>query len=299
MMGVPATVAAIGCSGPVARHFVEGFCDEGAELRILARRPDKVHENYPRAQIVPGSMMEPDDVARVTHGANAVFLVTPMGLNNDPSSEIEAARRVLDGLQRAGAPHLVYTSCLGVEKKQGVGILDAKHVVEQMISDSGIPYSILRCGTYMEDLFDPRLGLLRKGKFLFPLNKSRRFTFTSQRDVPRFIMRELLAQGSVLNGRIDLVAPGTFSIGEIEDLLSNAAGFAIRAPSRFPIFHLFRALTPLFRWRKDRMSSVIPLLAHFDRHGYLSNTAADDLGGFETTRLTEHLERLLSRVESA
>ena len=289
------TVAAIGCSGPVAQHFVEGFCDEGAKLRILARRPGDVRKRYPRADVIQGSMMEPSDVARAVAGVDAVFLVTPMGLDNDPTSEIEAARLVLDGLKQTGAPHLVYTSCLGVETKQGVGILDAKHAIEQMISDSGIPYSILRCGTYMEDLFDPRLELLRKGKFLFPLNKSRRFTFTSQRDVPRFIMRELLAQGSVLNGRIDLVAPGTFSISEIETLLGEAAGFEIRAPSRFPTFHIFRALTPLFRLRKDRMSSVIPLLVHFDRHGYLSNDPAGGCVAFKTTRLEQHLEELLGK----
>ena len=147
----------------------------------------------------------------------------------------------------------------------------AKHAIEQLIAESAIPYSILRWGTYMEDLFDPRLDLLKKGKFLFPLNKSRRFTFTSQQDVPRFIVRELLAKERVLNRDIDLVAPGTYSIAEIELLLSEVAGFQIRAPSRFPTFHLFRVLTPLFRLLKDRMSSVIPLLVHFDVHRYLSN----------------------------
>ncbi|GAA4647451.1 NAD(P)H-binding protein [Pontixanthobacter gangjinensis] len=287
------TVAAIGCSGPVAHHFVEGFCEEGANLRLLARKPHKVRRRYPQAEIVQGSMMEPADVARAVDGADAVFLVTPMGLSDDPSSEIEAARLVLKGLKAAGVPHLIYTSCLGVERKHGVGILDAKHAIEQMISESGIPFSILRCGTYMEDLFDLRVELLKKGKFLFPLNKSRRFTFTSQRDVPRFVTSELLAKGRVLNDRIDLVAPGTFSISQIEVLLSEAAGFEIRAPSRFPTFHLFRALTPVFRLRKDRMSSVIPLLVHFDKHGYHSKDARSDIGGFEATTLPAHLDRLL------
>ncbi len=293
-MSSRATVVAIGCSGAVAQHFVEGFLDEGAALRILARRPEEVRERYPRAEIVPGSMMEPCTVARVAAGADAVFLVTPMGLNDDPSSEIEAARLVLEGLKQAGAPHLIYTSCLGVERKHGVGILDAKHAIEQMIADSRIPYSILRCGTYMEDLFDPRLDLLKKGKFLFPLNKSRRFTFTSQSDVPCFVMRDLLAKGVVLNRAADLVAPGTYTIFDIENLLSKITGYPIRAPSRFPTFHLFRALTPLFGFRKHRMSSVIPLLVHFDKHGYRSNDPQLRRLDFETTTLEDHLARLLN-----
>lgn len=288
------TVTMIGCSGPVARHFVEGFSDEGANVRILARSPGEVRSRYPRAQVIEGSMMEPKDVARAAEGADAVFLVTPMGLNDDPSSEIEAARLVIEGLTKSGAPHLIYTSCLGVERKHSVGILDAKHVIEQLIAASSLPHSILRCGTYMEDLFDPRLELLKKGKFLFPLDKSRHFTFTSQSDVPRFVMRELLANGTVLNRAVDLVAPGTHTIDDIEKLLSSIAGFAIRAPARFPTFYMFRALTPLFRLRKDRMSSVIPLLVHFDKHGYLSNDPQSRRLDFDTTTLHNHLARLLN-----
>jgi uncharacterized protein YbjT (DUF2867 family) len=287
------TVVAIGCSGPVATHFVTGFIEEGARLRILARRPGPVSARYPKAEVVEGSMMEPADVARAAAGADAAFLITPMGLNNDPASEIQAAKRVLEGLRQARCPHLIYTSCLGVDLKHGVGILDAKHAIEKMIAASGIPHSILRCGTYMEDLFDPRLDAFRKGRFLFPLRKDRRFTFTSQDDVPRFAMRDLLAKGETLNRAVDLVAPGTYSISEIEELLSKAAGFTIRAPSRFPILYVLRALTPFFRMRKDRMSSVIPLLVHFDRHGYLSSDPDARRVAFEATRLEDHLTHLL------
>lgn len=286
------TIAAIGCSGPVAHHFVEGFLDDGIELRILARSPEAVKRRYPQANVIAGSMMQPEDVARAVAGVDAAFLVTPMGLNDDPSSEIDAAGKVLTGLRKAGLKHLIYTSCLDVDRIKSVGILDAKHEIEKLIRESGMPFSILRCGTYMQDLFDPRIDLLNKGKFLFPLNKVRRFTFTSQRDVPRFIANELIGKDKALNEAIDLVAPGTYSIPEIEVLLGEAAGFPIKAPSRFPTFHIFRALLPLFRLRKDRMSSVIPLLAHFDKHGYLSPDPAKQIGSFKTTRLEQHLDQL-------
>ncbi len=290
-------IAAIGCSGPVAQHFVQGFCDEGVAIRILARDPRLVAERYREAEVIQGSMMNADDVACAVDGVDAAFLVTPMGLNNDPASEIEAAKRVIEGVRKAGLRHLIYTSCLGVDRKHGVGILDAKHEIEQLIRESGIPYSILRCGTYMEDLFDSRMDLLEKGKFLFPLRKDRRFMFTSQRDVPRFAVRELLAKTKVLGTAIDLVAPGTYSIAEIEKLLSQSAGFPITAPSRFPTFHIFLALLPLFRFRKDRMSSVIPLLVYFDQYGYLSPDPAS-YEGFQTTRLEDHLHQLFQKNRS-
>ncbi|WP_430402416.1 SDR family oxidoreductase [Hyphomonas sp.] len=292
-MPSPRTIAAIGCSGPVATHFIEGFLEEGANVRILARNPDRVQAMYPAASIISGSMIEPGDVARAVDGADLVFLVTPMGLNNDPASEIESAKRVIEGLKRGGSPHLAYTSCLGVDGQSGVGILDAKHAIEKLIEQSGVPYTIMRCGTYMEDLFDPRIELLRKGKFLFPLNRDRRFTFTRQRDVPRFILHEVLASDALRNQTLDLVAPGTYSIRDIEARLSEAAGFPVKAPPRFPIFHVYRALLPVFRARRDRMSSVIPLLVYFDRHGYLSDGEIPEDTKFKTTTLEQHLEALL------
>lgn len=82
----PPVIGAIGCSGPVAEHFVSGFIEEGAHLRLLARNPAKAAERYPLAEIVKGSMMEPSDVAGLANGADAIFLVTPMGMNDDPSS---------------------------------------------------------------------------------------------------------------------------------------------------------------------------------------------------------------------
>lgn len=294
-MSAGITLAAIGCSGPVAHHFVEGFATEGVALKMLARNPAAINLRYPDAQVVQGSMTNPDDVAGVVAGADAGFLVTPMGMNNDPSTEIEAARRALAGMSAAGLPHLVYTSCLGVDRTQGVGILDAKHEIERLIRDSGIPFSILRCGTYMEDLFDPRLELLKKGKFLFPLHRRRRFTFTSQRDIPRFAVRELIAKGQALGRAIDLVAPGTWLIPEIEQLLAETAGFKIKAPPRFPTFHIFRAVLPFFRLRKDRMSSVIPLLVHFDSHGYLSPDPVPYDGNFEMTSLEDHVQSLFAQ----
>jgi uncharacterized protein YbjT (DUF2867 family) len=85
------TVAAIDCSGSVAAHFVQGFAEEGVHLRILARSPATVQERYPGAEVIEGSIMNAGDVARAVSGADAVFRVTPMGLNADPASEIEAA----------------------------------------------------------------------------------------------------------------------------------------------------------------------------------------------------------------
>jgi len=289
------TVAAIGCSGHVAEVFVRGFLAEGVSLRLLARDAETLTRRYPDATIVRGSMLNPDDVARVTDGADAVFLLTPMARLDDPANEVEAARAVIDGVKAAGVKHLVYTSVVGAERKTGVGVLDAKFEVERLLASSGVPYTVLRCGSYMEDVFDPRREQLKKGTFLFPITKSRRISWTSQKDVAPFVVRELMGKGLVLNRAVDFVAPEALSVLDIERGMTQAAGRPVKAVPRFPALYLFTAALPYFRRRGHRFASIIPLIRYFDRHGSVASgeTVGSLVPSFAMTSVQEHLDRLL------
>ncbi len=288
------TIAALGCTGPVSRTFVTGFLELGAQLRILARDPAAVAARFPEADIVEGSMAQPDDVARVIAGVDAAFLMTPMGMCDDPAPEVKVAEAVIAGAQSGELKHLIYPSVLGADRLRGVGILDAKYEIEKRITASGVPHTILRCGSYMEDVFDPRLALLNRGIFLFPINKERRFRYTSQRDVPRFVV-EMLRNGSQpLNRAVNFVEPTTYSVCDVEENLSNASGRGIRAPSKFPTYYLFWALLPYFNLTRHRFSSILPLMRHFDRCGYTDT--GEEVGslfpGFRMTTLEEHFRAL-------
>jgi uncharacterized protein YbjT (DUF2867 family) len=239
-------------------------------------------------------MSDPVTVSQVLADTDAALLMTPMGTCNDPSREIAIATKVLKGAKAAGLRHLIYTSVLHAEQPSSVGILQAKCEIEQLIKSSGIPYTILRCGSYMEDVFDPRLSLLRRGIFLFPIDRHRVLSYTSQADIPRFSVTELLQPGRVLNRPIDFVETQAYSIVEVEKQLCEAAGFVIRTTPRFPVFYVFYALLPYFRMTRHRLSSVIPLMQHFYRSGDCSDydDVRREFPAFRMTPLPEHLTRL-------
>lgn len=151
----------------------------------------------------------------------------------------------------------------------------------------------------MEDFFDPWISLLRKGSFLFPVDKSQKFSCTSQADTPRFVASRLPGFGVAVGDVIDFVDPVPYSLFEVERLLAEAYGLVIRATPKFPVFHIIRALLPHFRTVKHRFSSVIPLLKHFDRNGYFS--VSGDMQGmfpeFRMMSLYEHLRTLVADAE--
>ena len=297
------TIAALGCSGSVAAHIIHGFLnlEEDVTIRILARNPSVVEQRYSQhknVEVIQGSMSDPDSVARAVEKADAAFLITPMGMNNDPSSEIAIAEKNLQGAVRGNVRHLIYASVLrcddgGAANATGVGILDAKVSIEEMIASSGLDYSILRCGSYMEDVFDPRLNMLKMGAFLFPIDRRQTFSYTAQSDISKFIAQELVSNGP-LNGCIDFVEPGVYSIAQVEEALSSAAGFRIRTTPKMPIFYIFKALLPIFGWMQHRFSSVIPLMEYFDAFGYTGNSKSlsTKYPTFTMKSLDDHLKEL-------
>jgi len=290
-------LAAIGCSGEIAEVFVNGFIRQGVKVRLLARDAGKVSARYPQAEVIRGSMMRSSDVVPVLQGVDAAFLITPMGVRNDKSSEVAAARAVIDAARSANLKHLIYVSVLHADQASELSLIDAKHDVESLLAASGIPWTSLRCGSYMEDVFDVRVRQLAKGRFMFPVIKERRFTYTSQQDISRFVAQELLPRGEALNRGFNFVSPGTYSIHEVEQLLGKAQGKPVKASGKAAFYYLIRLLQPFFHWRGHRLSTIIPLVVYFNRYGYTDDgqSVATLFPEFRTTTLEEHLQRLLAR----
>lgn len=292
------TLAALGFTGPVTMNFVNGFLNKDISLRLLTRNTQKVSERFPEAKVFEGSMMNVADVTKILEGVDAAILTTPMGVRNDNSIEIKAANTVIKSAKNVGLKHLIYISALGVDKPQGTSILDAKYEIEKQLRDSGLKYTILRCGSYMQDVFDSRLVLINNGIFLFPVLKERMFTYTSQLDIPRFVVEVLLLRETIINGPINFIEPGTYSVFQVENILSKARGKKVSATGKFPLYQILWLMQPYFYLKRHRLSTIIPLLKHFNRFGYVpSGEKVQELfPDFKMTTLEEHIHSLFIKA---
>lgn len=290
------TLAALGCTGQVTEIFVDGFLEQGIKVRLLARNPGAVSSRYPGAEVISGNMMSARDTARVMEGVDAAFLVTPMGICNDQSTEPQAVTAAIEGARAVQLKSLIHVSSIGIDRPTGVPLLDAKYEAERILAGGGVPWTSIRCGSYMEDVIDTRLSFIRRGYFPFPVSTDRRFTYTSQVDVPRFVVQELLQTGRVLNSSFNFVAPGTFTPLGLAKIMTQASGRKVRASGKFPLYYIFMFLKPYFHWRQHRFSTILPLIHYFDRHGYTApgHTVADLFPDFRMTTLEEHIRRILS-----
>lgn len=281
-------IAAIGCSGHIAKIFVDGFLEQGVRVRLLARDAEKAKLQYPAAEVIEGSMMNSDDVYTALKGVDAAFLITPMGVRNDKRSEVGAAEPVIEAAKRTKLKHLIYVSVLHADKPSELSLIDAKHDIEMLLAKSGVPWTAIRAGSYMEDVFDIRMHQIEKGKFLFPIIKTRRFSYTCQEDISRFAIQNLdrpLGQG------LNFTAPGTYSIRELEVLLERFSGKKVVASGKSFFYYAMKALQPLFHLSGHKFSTIIPLVDYFNKYGYTDpgQNVSALIPGFKMTTLEEHL----------
>jgi uncharacterized protein YbjT (DUF2867 family) len=137
---------------------------EGWHVRALTRDPDKAAARALAAQgaeLVPGDMDRPEELAAAFRGADAVF-----SIQNDrlPNVGIEGMVRqgnaVLDAAKAAGVRHFVFSSVSGVDRGAGQKRFEVKYQVEQYVQASGVPYTILRLVTFMDNLNRSRPTIL-------------------------------------------------------------------------------------------------------------------------------------------
>ncbi|HEX6939593.1 MAG TPA: NmrA/HSCARG family protein [Longimicrobiales bacterium] len=159
-----ATILVLGATGQqggaTARHLLAA----GWRVRGLMRDPSSERARRLEAigaEIVAGRMEDPATLEAAMAGVHGVFSVQPPIWVPSPATEAEEARvgrLVADIAQTAGVRHLVYASAVAVQEQASIRT-EYKAAVEDHIRAIGIPATILRPATFMENYTLPPQGL--------------------------------------------------------------------------------------------------------------------------------------------
>jgi len=284
------TITVLGGTGHVGKVYIEEFLRSGFNVKVLARSPGCVKRHFPDAEIVHGSMMQDADVSRAMNGATAAFLITPIGGNNYTEPELMAARAAIAGAKASQLPHLIYASQILPERPTGVAILDAKVEIEKMFAASGISWSSLCIGCYMDEWLGMAPHLQKLGLLFNPISRTLPLSFTLKEDVAGVAV-ELLRKGKILNGTLDVIEPVAHTLSEVASLISQFRERKMIASGSWPWSALLGMAQPLFRRFKPVMASKVSLLRHFNKNGYVGNTKqmSEILPQFKVTTMETYL----------
>ncbi|MGW9300763.1 MULTISPECIES: SDR family oxidoreductase [Streptomyces] len=130
------TILVTGATGTLGRQVSERLRTEGADVRGLSRRSPSYAVDLRDGKGLDAAV---DGVDTIVHCASS-----PRG------GDDRAAGFLIEAARRAGVPHLVYISIVGVDRVP-LGYYTLKHQVERMIEDSGVGATIQRT-TQFHDL---------------------------------------------------------------------------------------------------------------------------------------------------
>ncbi|MEP6986140.1 MAG: NmrA/HSCARG family protein [Chloroflexota bacterium] len=142
--------------GATARHLL----DKGWNVRVLVRDPNKAaaQDSQNRgAEVVQGDFDDAASLAKAMNGVYGAFSVQAYS-GTDSQSELYQGKAIADAAKAASVQHFVYTSAQSAEGWAQAGD-GSKWAIEQYVWSLGLPATILRPSTFMDDLLDARYGI--------------------------------------------------------------------------------------------------------------------------------------------
>jgi uncharacterized protein YbjT (DUF2867 family) len=133
-------ITVIGASGLIGTKVVNLLTAEGHDV-VAASRASGV------------DVLTGDGLALALSGADAlVDVVNSPSFDDDPVMEFftKSTTNLVDVAKRAGVGHYVALSIVGVDGLPDSGYMRAKVVQEKIITESGLPYTILRATQFAE-----------------------------------------------------------------------------------------------------------------------------------------------------
>lgn len=129
------TVLVTGGTGRLGRRVVARLVDAGCDVRVLARHR---RDAPPPVAFFTGDLRSGEGVEPAVRGVEAIIHCA-----TSTKGDAEAAANLV-AAARAGSPHLVHPSIVGIDLVPSWGYTKAKLKAEQIVEGSGLPWTILR-----------------------------------------------------------------------------------------------------------------------------------------------------------
>lgn len=159
-------------------------------------------------------------------GSDSLFAVTtPFG--TDLATEVRQGKALVDAAAAADLSHIVLTTAAHADRGTGVPHYESKHLVEQHLRTSGVPWTVIAPAAFMDNYATGwTLDGLRTGTFAWPMPVDRPLTLIPAADIGAFAALVLQRPGEFASRRLD-IASDERTPAQIAEILAGAVGLAI------------------------------------------------------------------------
>jgi uncharacterized protein YbjT (DUF2867 family) len=261
-------------TGRVGSALLDRLSDADVDLRVLSHDESKAQSLRNRGvEVIQGDFLTPETLGPALDHVTAVFLATPIH-----PEQITQATNVIEAARNSGtAPRIVRLSVHQASHQAPTRNSRQHAVIEDALASSGLPYTVLRPQSFMQNTLMAASTVATQGKIYQPM-KDGRLGMIDARDIGAVAARVLTEEGH--DGQIyTLTGPAAISFHDVARILSGILG---REVSYLSVSLDKAKETMLARGLSEWLADTLTEYANAHSAGY-SDWTTDDV-----ERLTDH-----------
>tara|TARA_B100000029_G_scaffold441186_1_gene458815 strand:- start:334 stop:1248 length:915 start_codon:yes stop_codon:yes gene_type:complete len=225
-------IAITAASGKLGHAVAKVFVRHGLSqnIRLTLRRPDKLHcEERQQFDVVAGDYEDGRSMAAAFAGIDTALIISSMGSD---ITRIRHHKIAIDAAIAAGVKRIVYTSSANATRTGSLQWTTAHRETEKYLKQCGIPYTLLRVGTYFSNFDYLFFAATQCGRLFFP-NVTVPISLITQDDVAAAAFKVLTTRGHD-NRTYEILAEDPVSMADLAKMMTRILGKHIH-PAVIPV----------------------------------------------------------------
>ena len=281
-----------GSAGKTGRAIIQALTNSGEPVRALAHRPDQVArlEALGAGDVQVGDMLDPVSVACAVQGVRAIYHIAP----NVSPDEVTIGRIIIDAARSANVERFIFHSVLHPQI-EAMPHHWQKVRVEEMLFESGLPFSIIQPTIYMQNILAHWDQIVTNGIYPVPYSPESRLSMVDLDDVAQVAVMALTEPGH--QGAIyELVGVSAMSQLDVANVLSEQLSCPVIAK-----------VMSLEEWERNvrnsgmgeyQVTTLMKMFSYYERYGFAGNpNVLSYLLQRQPTSFTDFVRRIASERE--
>ncbi|NUQ86417.1 MAG: NmrA family NAD(P)-binding protein [Anaerolineales bacterium] len=251
-----------GAGGKTGRVLVKTISKTESVCAFVHREEQvSVLKSLGAEKVIVGDLGDGSALRSAMRGVRSLYHICP---NIHPDEET-IGRLVIEEARKAGVEHFVYHSVLHPQTEK------MKHHwqklrVEEMLFESGLPFTILQPGPYMQNLLAGWRNIVEEGILRVPYSVEAKFSFLDLEDLAE-AARIVLTESGHANAIYELAGTNPTSHAKVAEIFRRVLGRDVRAEKQ-----------EIGEWRlraggssENAMENLVRMFEYYDRWGLAGN----------------------------
>jgi uncharacterized protein YbjT (DUF2867 family) len=212
-----------GAAGLTGSQVIRQLCDRHVPARALVRGPScaSALATLPGVEVVTGDLGRPETLSRSLAGVERAVLIS-----SADAAMAQAQSSFIDAAADAGVSHIVKLSGIMPALDSPFRFARMHGEIEQHLAASGMTYTILRAGEFMQAYFRQVPNIVTRQALLLPM-ADQRIASIDITDIAAVAVR-VLTEPAHDGQTYPITGPQALTITEVADILSDVTGTTIR-----------------------------------------------------------------------